>query len=153
MSNYFFELVKNDHLKLEEEDELLDFVIKLYEKNPMYSELFEYIHFLNVSDNKMKEFIDAFSIEDLNSHVWKSICIRLVPTFNQNQENENRYTKQKVKPNSNVKIFEYTKGKEFEGIMNFLTNESGGNIHDNGTIEITSNSISQGNPKLGLYAI
>lgn len=123
-------IFKNEYLKLEDEDELLDFLIKLYEKDSMYSELFEYVHFLNVSENKMKEFIDAFSIEDLNSHVWKSICSRLVPTFNQNKENENRYTKKKVKPN--VKKFEYTEGKEFQGIMNFLTNETGGNIHDNG---------------------
>lgn len=37
--------------------------------------------------------------------------------------------------------FKYQKGKEFEGIMHFLSEKTNGNIHDNGTIEITSNSI------------
>lgn len=41
-----------------------------------------------------------------------------------------------------IKIFSYEKGKEFKGIINYLTKKTGGNIHDNHTIEITSNSIS-----------
>lgn len=41
--------------------------------------------------------------------------------------------------------FNYTKGKEFEGIICFLHNKTGGNIHENGTVEITSNSIDGSN--------
>lgn len=36
------------------------------------------------------------------------------------------------------------KGLEFEGIMKYLMTKTGGNIHENGTIEITSNSIGDG---------
>lgn len=43
------------------------------------------------------------------------------------------------------KFLGYQEGKEFDGIMNYLTKETGGNIHDNGTIEITSNSINSDN--------
>ena len=36
-------------------------------------------------------------------------------------------------------------GQEFDGIMRYLSKESGGNIHDNGTVEITTNSIYNNN--------
>ena len=35
----------------------------------------------------------------------------------------------------------YKQGEEFNGIIHFLTMKTGGNIHDNGTIEVTSNSL------------
>lgn len=40
-----------------------------------------------------------------------------------------------------VKFFKYKEGSELNGIFRFLTDKTKGNIHDNGTIEITSNSI------------
>lgn len=40
-----------------------------------------------------------------------------------------------------IESFDYQEGKEFEGIMRSMCNKSGGNINDNKTIEITSNSI------------
>lgn len=47
-----------------------------------------------------------------------------------------------VEGEGNIKEFPYEEGKEFKGIINYLTKKTGGNIHDNKTIEITSNSIS-----------
>ncbi|KAK8880655.1 positive regulation of cilium movement [Tritrichomonas musculus] len=38
-------------------------------------------------------------------------------------------------------IFDYNEGHEFEGIFNHLIFKTGGNIHDNGTIEVTTNSL------------
>lgn len=35
----------------------------------------------------------------------------------------------------------FQEGHEFEGIFKYLTDKTAGNIHDNGTIEFTSNSI------------
>ena len=53
---------------------------------------------------------------------------------NSRKKNENRY----------IESFkEFEREEEFEGIMRNLTNENDGNIHDNATIEITSNSIQQ----------
>ena len=53
----------------------------------------------------------------------ESICQKIL-----GKKNENRYIESV---------------KEFEGIMRNLTNETDGNIHDNATVEITSNSIQQ----------
>lgn len=45
--------------------------------------------------------------------------------------------------NSKSKIlkFNHKEGDEFNGIFKYLTDKTGGNIHDNETIEVTSNSI------------
>ena len=128
-------IVNNDHLKLQNEDTLLRFLLDLYSKDRKYSELFEYIIFNNVSEEMISNFISVFEIVDLNDSIWKSICQKIL---GKKTENENRYTDAK-----SVKKFEREEGKEFEGIMRNLTNETDGNIHDNATVEITSNSIQQ----------
>lgn len=47
------------------------------------------------------------------------------------------------KSDSKVKEFTYTEGKKFNGIMKYLIDKTGGNISENGTIEIKSNSIQE----------
>lgn len=39
-----------------------------------------------------------------------------------------------------LEVFKYQPGSEFEGIIKSLTTKTGGNIHNNGTIKITTNS-------------
>ena len=45
--------------------------------------------------------------------------------------------------------FPFTENNEFNGIIKYLTGKTGGNIHDNGTINVSSNSIygNKGHPK------
>lgn len=38
----------------------------------------------------------------------------------------------------------YVVGKDFNGILKFLRDETGGNIHKNGTVNITDNSLYKG---------
>ena len=45
-----------------------------------------------------------------------------------------------IKNYNKLKIFKYQQGKEFDGILRSLSNETGGNIHNNETIQITTNS-------------
>ena len=40
-----------------------------------------------------------------------------------------------------VKEFKIEQGSEFKGIMHYVTNKTGDNIHDKGAVEITSYSI------------
>ena len=44
-----------------------------------------------------------------------------------------------------IKVFNRQPQNEFNGIIKYLTDKTGGNIHDNGTIEVTSNSIEGSN--------
>ncbi|KAK8842714.1 hypothetical protein M9Y10_025575 [Tritrichomonas musculus] len=135
------EIISSESLKLHEEDTLLQFVIELYENNHNNASLFEYIIFQNVSDDTFKNFITKFEINDVNEGIWKSVCHRLLSPKTKKTESsfiQNRYLE-------NIREFEYIKGYEFQGIMRYLTQKTGGNIHDNGTIEITTNSFSKAN--------
>lgn len=136
----FLELIiHNENLKLEDEDSLLYFLLKLYENDHSCSSLFEYVSFSNVSKKLLQDFIDQFELDDLNVKVWKSICTRLMNSKPEIEKRPGRY----IKPN--YIEMKHQEGKEFQGIMKYLTKETQGNIHDNETITITSNSISSNN--------
>lgn len=80
------------------------------------------------------KFIDIFNINHINNSIWKSICQRLISSTGEEQRKGKRYKK-------NINEFKYEQGKEFDGILRYLSSESNENIHDNGTINISSNSI------------
>ena len=65
--------------------------------------------------------------------------------FQQNEEEEEEASENSEEEEERkdfiVKLIEVNENNELNGIINYLTNESGGNPHDNGTIEVTSNSI------------
>lgn len=130
------EILNRADLKIESEDNLLKLIIEMYEKDEQCSELFEKVDFNNVSENVLEKFIDIFNINDMNCSIWKSICIRLFPSKSQSTKNNLRYKNIKL-----CKEFKLENGHEFEGIMHYLSKKTNGNISDNGTIKITSNSI------------
>lgn len=135
------EILNEENLRLKDEDSLLNFILTLYENNSSYSVLFEYIYFNNVSEKSFESFISLFKIECINSKIWDSICRRILAPKKESTNNNSRYHIEKYIH----KAFKFQKGKEFNGILRYLTEETGGNIHDNGTIEITSNSIADDN--------
>lgn len=129
------EIISNDSLRMNNEDSLLEFVLSLYEDDHSYSSLFEYVQFSNVSEDSLYSFVDVFEIENINGKIWNSICNRLIPNFCKSIHfNSMRYLPDFVE-------FNYQEGKEFEGIMHYLSEQTENNIHDDGIIEITSNSI------------
>lgn len=57
-------------------------------------------------------------------------------------------SKKSSKDSGEVIKLKYTPGNDFNGIIHYLTNKTHGNIHDNGTIQVTSDcSGSSGHPK------
>lgn len=127
--------LNEETLKIDDEDSLLNLIIELYTEDDKYSKLFEYVKFCNVSEETMSNFIERFDIDDLSSGIWQSICKRLL-TSSQKVQLKERYNE-----NYNYKEFKHDSSNEFHGIMRYLTDKTNGNIHDNGTIVITSNSI------------
>ena len=65
------EIIKNEKLKLESEDSLVEFLIELYERKKESAFSFEYAYFNEISKETIEKFVDAFSIEDMTSGVWK----------------------------------------------------------------------------------
>lgn len=82
------EIVQNKKLKLSEEDSLLEFLLKLYEKDHSNANLFEFVLFSNVSTEKLEQFVNEFEVEYINQKIFQSICNRFFKTENLN---ENRY--------------------------------------------------------------
>lgn len=142
---YFIEKVfESESFKIEDEDSLLSFILELYNFDNKYSVLFQYVVFQNVTEKTLEEFIKQFNIEYINSSIWASICQRLLPSkkfhISDNRYSMNKYLKSAIE-------FEYKKGSEMKGVINFLTEKHGGNIHNNKTIEITASSICNNNPE------
>lgn len=129
-------IISNENLKLSEENSLFQFVLDLYDEDHSNSRLFEYVLFNNVSEELIQIFIQKFDIKYLNTNIWRSICFRLHKSKETIDVDEKRYG-----DSFSVTEFKYEKGKELNGLLRHLTNETGSNIHDNGTIEITSNDI------------
>lgn len=129
------EILNNENLKLSNEDSLLEFILSLYKEDYSYSPLFEYVLFSNVSQEALEKFTNEVSFDDINWSIWRSICNALVKSKSP-KINRSRYVSVVVEKN-------HIEGKEFNGILHYLTDETGGNIHDNDTIEITSNSVFQ----------
>ena len=128
-----YKIIPSDQLVVRDEDWLFDIILNLYENDSSYSKLFSEILFTNLSTESIENFIKRFSIDDIDQEIWISFCKRLLPS-EKDEKISGRYIK-------SFKEFKLEEGHEFEGIMNQLTKETGGNIHDNGTIEITTNSI------------
>lgn len=87
------DILRNDHICLQNEDGLLEFVLELYKKDRSNSPLFEYIQFNYASDEIRKEFLQTFSIDDIDSCLLRSI-FRCFCTENEN-ENENEKERNK----------------------------------------------------------
>lgn len=59
----------------------------------------------------------------------------------QSKSKKNKSSSKKGKEDSNIISFDYKDDNELNGIINYLTVKTHGNIHDNGTIELSCNSI------------
>lgn len=56
------------------------------------------------------------------------------------KKSKDKHDKKHKDSHSRIETFELKPGNQFNGIIHYLTEKTGGNIHKNGTIELTSNS-------------
>lgn len=128
------EILNEETLEIEDEDSLLNFILELYLEEDKYSNLFEYVNFSNLSKESLNKFIENFNIDDINQVIWESIFESHFGLNEKEYSGNKRYK-------TSMKTFEHDSNKEFDGIMRHLSESTKGNIHDNGTIEITANSL------------
>ena len=129
-------VINNPKLRLFEEDQLLTFINDLYLKKSDYSFLYEFVIFQNINDpSSIKVFAEIFNANDMTRETWNSITKRLQLSIVASEKVEiERY----IEPPKKCRLFTYGNNNEFDGIMNFLVNESNGNVDD--AITITSSS-------------
>lgn len=123
-------IIKNPNLRLESEDQLLTILNHLYQKNSIYSILYENINFLNVTTSKISEFLMMFDTFDLTRELWISLSMRLQHSLSDDDKiDKARYYIQ----------FSYDESKKFDGIINYLHMKYKREIFNH--INITSSSI------------
>lgn len=134
-------ILRSSNLHLIDEDQIVTFLNNLYEIDNEYSILYDVVIFNNVSSDCMKSFVDIIKFKDLSESTWKSLSLRLCSELKNESisSNADRYKQ-------TAKIIQHQEGKELNGIIRYLTNKTGQNVHDSGTIEVTSNYTDSGNP-------
>ena len=71
-------ILSNKNLQLKDEDQLLEFVNRLYISDHKYSELYEYVSFLNTSRSAIIQFVENYKVDDITKAVWYEISCHLV---------------------------------------------------------------------------
>lgn len=139
-------IISNEQLQLRDEDQMINFVNKLYLKNSKYYQLYEYVLFSFVSENQINEFIKIFDINDINSSIWKNISYRLKRVTSQsiNEDEKKLERKHKYKFSTEMKTtFSYSNDKEFDGIINFIRKKTNNNVKN--MIKLSSSSMNYSN--------
>lgn len=118
-------IINNSKLKLESEDQLLRIINFLYKKEKKYSPLYEYVDFIHVDKNMMKEFGKIIEIDDINCGTWKQLLARMtlevkINDIETSQRKKNKNDKSDVKERDKQRIEIPFNGSPFAGIFNKL---------------------------------
>ena len=134
------QILHSSKLKLNNENELLEFINHLYTNDTEYSKLYDCVLFSNVNSSGIEEFLSIFHIEDINISLWNSISTRLKQTIENPNCNFDRYKGNLTSDNKRVKHDIPYQNKEFEGIFNYFQQQS--NI--NNEVKLTASSEAGG---------
>lgn len=140
-------LIKNDHLQISSEDSLYDIIQESFKEDKEDEEykeddldllsFYEEIEFSLLSENKFSEFISIFDINDLSQKLWHKLCsFFYINIKNSNKQHNKRYHHPEEAKGTLIKY----DGNSLNGIIHYLTQTSGGNVGDNGTVAISSSS-------------
>ena len=119
------------------------------EENISIGKFYETIDFMGLSSEKFQEFIKNFQSKEMTKVLWNKLspCFYINYLNKSKKEKNDRYL-------AKDRHFEYD-GNEissFKGIINKLTEESGGNVNDKGEVKVTS-SPTNGNDVISKYAV
>ena len=130
-------VVTNPLLKLESEDQLYDAIVSLAgEKGDGVLVLLRQVEFAFLSESKLGEFLDRIFPGLIDVSVWGSLC-KCVRHFC------GSWDKYALKKDKRYRFETFTSDKgAFNGIVQHLRDECGGNPHEKGVISITASSNS-----------
>lgn len=116
-------IISNENLCLNSEDQLLDFVNKLYVSDNGLSGFYEFVDFTNVSGEMIGQFSSAFNVDDITRGTWNNILTSL--HINAKTTNNSRHKiSSDVGQGRYVNVTKHAsssfKGAVFKGIFNQL---------------------------------
>ena len=142
-----FQILSNDHLRLKSEDQLLNFINKLYSNNSKYSILYETVLFSNISSEMMKTYIAQFDPNDMTGGIWKKLSKRLCQKIELSLEEADDEISEEILKNRYDELskaavgvlYEYNDDKIFNGIFNHFQEETASQIESK--VNFTSSSV------------
>lgn len=124
-TNIIERIITDSKIQLESEDQLLSIINQLHLNDSSYSNLYEHIEFICLSEEKITEFLSIFNIDDLTNSTWKQISKRLQKHVRINgQIEEKRYCNSNATSDTAIIQIPYQENKNFEGIINFIQTHS-----------------------------
>ena len=128
-------IINNEKIKLENEDQLLNFINNLYIRNVKYSNFYEYVYFYNVSIEFLKGFFDIFDINDITNGTWLSLVERFSSNDKKIEKKSDRYEqKQKIELENSIDV-QFSEGN-LKGIFNYIRTH----LNMNKEVKITTSS-------------
>ncbi|OHT07648.1 hypothetical protein TRFO_24149 [Tritrichomonas foetus] len=119
-------ILESEELSIPGEEWLMKLIKKLVEINPTYKALYRCIAFENLTEREMQEFVNIVDFEDINIEIWNALCRRLTSKVNTESQHSSKITIKKNEDNP------------LDGIINYLTQKFGGNVHKKGIVNITA---------------
>jgi hypothetical protein len=125
-----FPILSHHLLKISSEDDLFSYISSRICSDPEYFDLFHFVRFEYLSLDCISSFLSALP-NSIDRRLWKSISRRMIS---------------KIYPVSSLKslkgaVFPLQKPSSFDGIISYLTQKHGGNVHDTGIVTLTSKSV------------
>ena len=147
-----YSIISSDFLVVESEDSLFEFIEEIINDNKEMSEedkisFYEELEIRSLSENKFNEVIDGIDIEYMTKRLWTKLCCCFYTNKEPDDVNVKRYISASKNVNdSKMKMkgveieFDGNSSHRFEGVIHYLTEKSGGNVSDKGTVNVTSSS-------------
>ena len=134
-------LLSSPSLKIKDEDSLYDFIKSRCEDDIRFASLFEFVYFEYLSQGSIENFAHLVMenlIENLSPGIWSQICRRLLLKPILEQENQRATTTDKAPTG-----IEFAPEEEppLDGIIDHLTRECKGNVHDRKVVKVTASSL------------
>lgn len=134
-----YSIISSDHLTLESEDSLLDFIHQIFDnhdgENLKITEFYEKVEFCELTQNKFNEFLNSFDINQMTNELWRKFK-EIISPYNKGNDQNRRYY-------SNGKLFEYDGNMTncFNGIIRYLTKKCHGNVDEKNVVKVTSSTV------------
>lgn len=139
-----YSIISNEHLKVKSEDSLFDFINKLFvndedDENDEFDMIsfYEKIDMINLSKEKLNEFLDRIKISNMTSNLWQNVKHFISIARPESRENEASYVKQHKEEKVS---FSGSQDDRFKGIISRLGNGNAKSAYENKIIDITAAS-------------
>jgi hypothetical protein len=130
-----FHILSHNLVIISSEDDLFSYVSSRVSSDSEYLHLLQFVHFEYLSSECVSDFLSALP-DSIDCRLWESISHRLISC---------RHIPP-VSPSGSLKAVDFPlkATRSLDGMISYLTQKHGENVHDKGIVTITSKSVGSG---------